>query len=109
MSLFRKNKKVGVGADEVATPRNITAKVNKYGSQVNIDAEVDDATLWDMLAQIGAEDEKTDSSVVFNAGSCYLDYRVAPNRIASIFHFIVTGGVAAGAYNKKITLLFHTN
>ena len=94
-----------MGADEVATPRNLTAKVNKYGNQVNIDAEVDDATLWDMLAQIGAEDEKTDSSVVFNAGSCYLDYRVSPNRIASIFHFIVTGGVAAGAYNKKITLV----
>lgn len=108
MSLFRKNKKVGVGAAdiaELATQKSLTAKVNKYGEQININAEIDDATLWDMLAQIGAEDEKTDSSVVFNAGSCYLDYRVAPNRIASIFHFIVTGGVAAGAYNKKITLV----
>lgn len=105
--ILRKGKVVATSVDpaEMATQKDLTAKVNKYGAQININTEVDDATLWETLAQIGAGDEKTESSVVFNAGSCYLDYRVAPNRIASIFHFLVTGGVAAGAYNKKITLV----
>ena len=83
----------------------LSEKVIKYGYQVNIETAVDDTTLWNALAQIGADDKKTDSSMVFNAGTCYLTHLVSPTKTAKIFQFIVTGGVSASSINKRITLI----
>ena len=85
--------------------KEMSTKLNKYGTQVNIETAVDDATLWTTLAQIGTDDKKTDSSMVFNAGTCYLISSVSPTNTAQIYQFIVTGSVGASAINKKITLI----
>lgn len=85
--------------------KEMSTKVTKYGSQVNVETTVNDATLWNMLAQINTDDKKTDSSMVFNAGTCYLIYSVSPTKAAQIFQFIVTGGAGASSINKKITLI----
>lgn len=85
--------------------KEMSTKLNKYGTQVNIESAVDDATLWTSLAQIGTDDKKTDLSMVFNAGTCYLISSVSPTKTAQIFQFIVTGSVGASAINKRITLI----
>lgn len=85
--------------------KEMSTKLNKYGAQVNIETTVDDATLWATLAQIGTDDKKTDSSLVFNAGMCYLTHTVSPTNTAKIFQFFVTGNASTSAINKKITLI----
>lgn len=85
--------------------KELSTKINKYGTQVNVETAVNDATLWTMLAQIGTDDKKTDSSMVFNAGTCYLISTVSPTSTAQIYQFIVTGNVGASAINKRITLI----
>lgn len=85
--------------------KEMSTKLNKYGTQVDIETAVDDATLWTNLAQIGTDDKKTDSSMVFNAGTCYLIGSVSPTNTAQIYQFIVTGSAGASAINKKITLI----
>lgn len=85
--------------------KEMSTKLNKYGTQVDIETAVNDATLWTNLAQIGTDDKKTDSSMVFNAGTCYLIGSVSPTNTAQIYQFIVTGSAGASAINKKITLI----
>ena len=80
--------------------KELSTKVNKYGTQVNVETTVDDATLWNMLAQIGADDKKTDSSLVFNAGTCYLIGAVSPTKTAQIYQFIVNGNVSTGTHQS---------